>query len=80
MPRACHAFHPSDGRLVTGQMERVLTGMQSFRDDMTVAMSFASRADVSSGAAAAVQRSPQSRPVQLRTRVTRLEAKQGNGG
>jgi len=36
-----------------GQMERVLTEVQTFKDDMTVAMNYAARADVTSSAIAA---------------------------
>ncbi len=63
-----------------GQMDRVLTELQTFRDDMTVAMSYATRADASSDATAAVQRSLQSQFARLRTRVDRLEGKPGGAG
>ncbi|HME24434.1 MAG TPA: hypothetical protein VKI44_24395 [Acetobacteraceae bacterium] len=36
-----------------GQMERVLIEVQTFKDDMTVAMNYAARADVTSSAIAA---------------------------
>ena len=41
-----------------GQMERVLIEVQTFKDDMTVAMNYAARADVTSATAASRQRAP----------------------
>ncbi len=60
------------------QMERVLTTVQDFKDDMTVAMSYAGRADASSDTTAALQRTMQSQISRLRNRVERLEDKQGD--
>ncbi len=60
------------------QMERVLTTVQDFKDDMTVAMSYAARADASSDTTAALQRTMQSQISRLRNRVERLEDKQGD--
>lgn len=61
-----------------GQMERVLTTMQLVRDDVTVAMAYAARADSATDATATIQRSLQSQLGQLRSRVERLEGKQGD--
>jgi hypothetical protein len=63
-----------------GQMERVLTTVQSFKDDMTVAMAYAARADASSDTTAALQRTMQSQISHLRNRVERLEDRRGDAG
>jgi uncharacterized protein (UPF0335 family) len=60
-----------------GQMERVLTTVQTFKDDMTVAMAYAARADASSDTTAALQRTMQSQLAHLRNRVERLEDSRG---
>ncbi len=60
-----------------GQMERVLSAMQQVREDVTVAMAYAARADSGADASAAIQRSLQSQIAQLRNRVERLEGRQG---
>lgn len=65
---------------VVNQMDRVLLEIQTFKDDMTVAMAFASRSDASTDATAAVQRTMQSQLSRLRSRVERLEGKQGEPG
>jgi len=59
------------------QMERVLATMQQVREDVTVAMAYAARADSATDATATIQRSLQSQLGQLRSRVERLEGKQG---
>jgi hypothetical protein len=61
-----------------GQMERVLTTVRDFRDDMTVAMAYAARADASTDTTAALQRTMQSQLSHLRNRVERLEARPGD--
>jgi hypothetical protein len=43
-----------------GQMERVLTEVQTFKDDMTVAMNYPAPAAVTSATAASAQRALQS--------------------
>ena len=58
-----------------GQMERVLTTVRAFTDDMTVAMTYAARADSSSDTTAALQRTMQSQISHLRNRIERLEAR-----
>ncbi|HEY3846217.1 MAG TPA: hypothetical protein VGL95_03795 [Acetobacteraceae bacterium] len=63
-----------------GQMERVLTTVQTFKDDMTVAMTYAARADASSDTTAALQRTMQSQISHLRNRVERLEDRRGDAG
>ena len=63
-----------------GEMERVLTEVQTFKDDMTVAMNYAARADVTSATAASAQRAMQSELARLRVRVDRLEGKRGEAG
>jgi hypothetical protein len=63
-----------------GQMERVLDTVQSFKDDVTVAMAYAARADASSDTTAALQRTMQSQLSHLRNRVERLEDSRGKAG
>lgn len=60
-----------------GQMERGLMEVQTFKDDMTVAMNYTARADVTSATAASAQRALQSEVARLRVRVDRLEGKRG---
>lgn len=60
------------------QMERVLSTMQLVKEDVTVAMAYAARADSATDATATIQRSLQSQLGQLRSRVERLEGKQGD--
>jgi hypothetical protein len=57
------------------QMERVLSTMQLVREDVTVAMAYAARADSATDATTTIQRSLQSQLGQLRSRVERLEGK-----
>ncbi len=64
---------------LVNQMERVLSTMQLVREDVTVAMAYAARADSATDATATIQRSLQSQLGQLRSRVERLEGKQGDG-
>ncbi|MGA3403490.1 MAG: hypothetical protein ABSC95_30115 [Acetobacteraceae bacterium] len=64
---------------LVNQMERVLATMQLVREDVTVAMAYAARADSATDATATIQRSLQSQLGQLRSRVERLEGKQGDG-
>jgi chromosome segregation ATPase len=59
------------------QMERVLSTMQQVREDVTVAMAYGARADAATDATATIQRSLQSQMGQLRSRVERLEGRQG---
>jgi predicted nucleic acid-binding Zn-ribbon protein len=60
---------------LVNQMERVLSTMQLVREDVTVAMAYAARADSATDATATIQRSLQSQLGQLRSRVERLEGK-----
>jgi len=59
------------------QMERVLAQMQSLKDDVTVAVTFASRADAATEATGIMQRTVQSQISGLRARIERLEGKFG---
>ena len=58
---------------MVNQMERVLSEIHTFKDDVTVAMAFAARADAGNDASATLQRSKQSQLSQLRHRIQRLE-------
>jgi DNA anti-recombination protein RmuC len=60
------------------RMERLLATMQLVREDVTVAMAYAARADSATDATTTIQRSLQSQLGQLRSRVERLESKQGD--
>ena len=65
---------------LVNQMERVLAEIQNLKDDMTVAMDYAERADASSDTTAALQRTMQSQLSHLRNRIERLEGRLGETG
>ena len=57
------------------RMERVLTDIRTFREDMTVAMAFATRADGRTEVTETLQRAMESQITALRTPIERLEAR-----
>ncbi len=65
---------------VVSKMDRMLVEVQTFKDDMTVAMAFASRSDTSTDTTAALQRTMQSQLSHLRNRVERVEERRGDAG